>query len=132
MRCFTASIFAAFLSCLSLNANAIEAFVFQGEACVGFYIPEGEEPVEITGGVSSQGVAVDAGLDVDAYNAGKLTCSGYHEQPLNRAMVQPVACYFPVSPLGELFTENGRLVMSPSGNWTLFCKFDRAPLPQPG
>ena len=131
MKYFIASIFAALLSFLSLNANAIEAFVFEGDGCVGFYIPEGEVPVPITGGVSAKGVAVDAGLDVDAYNAGKLTCQGYHQEQLDRAIVQDVACYFPESPLGELFTENARLVMNPSGGWTLFCKFDRTPLPAP-
>ena len=132
MKYFTASIFAGLLSATSLSANADAAFVFQGDLCFPVFFPDdGGDPKQLIGD-ATQAVAVDAGFDRGVLNAGKATCQGYHEEVLDHAVVQNGACLFtnvppPLPPV--LFTENGKLVMSPNGNFNLFCRFPRADIP---
>jgi hypothetical protein len=128
MKTILSSMFVSLLFVATMNANADAAFVFRGELCFPTFIPEEGDPIDLIGD-QTQGVAVDAGFDRGVFNAGKATCQGFHEVPLERAQIQRGACFFPASPLGPLFTENGRLVMSPDGSFTLFCRFPRADIP---
>ena len=129
MRRLIVGIFVALLSLLSLNANALSAFVFRGDLCFPLFYPEWpeEDPVVELVGDATQGVAAYAGglPGPIPYATGKASCRGFHSEELDRAVVQEGACVFPNSPFGEVFTENGHLVLTPSGEFSLFCKFDR-------
>lgn len=111
------------LTCvLSMAVNADPAFVFQADTCYPVFTPQEGAPIQLVGD-RGQGVAVTAGYP--EYAAGKATCQGTHSVPLDHAEVQRGSCYFPNSPLGPLIVEDGQLVMTPDGNFTLFCKFNR-------
>jgi hypothetical protein len=129
MRHLIVGIFIALLSLLSLNANALPAFVFRGDQCFPRFFPDWPEtdPYIDLVGDATQGVAAYAGglPGPIPYATGKASCQGFHSEELDRAVVQKGACFFPHTPFGPVFTENGFLVLAPGGEFNLFCKFDR-------
>ena len=108
----------------SLQANADPAFVGKGPGCFPWFFPEGGDPVQIIGD-QAQGVAVDAGFEQGVLDGGKITCQGYHGKELDNAVKTHGACYFPNTGIGAVYTEDGTLIETPSGNFTLFCHFRR-------
>ena len=129
MRYLIISMFVALLSFLSLNANALPAFVFRGDECFPRFFPDWPETdpyIDLVGDASQAAAAYAGGLPGPIpWATGKATCQGLHSEELDRAVVQEGGCFFPNSPFGPLFTENGHLVLAPSGEFSLFCKFDR-------
>ena len=87
--------------------------------------PADAEPIVLTGN-KLQATVASAGRGETPLNPAKLTCQGNHDYPLEYAMVQRQPCFLPGTPYGDLFTENGRAVFTPSGKWTAQCMFKNA------
>lgn len=109
-----------FLSLVSVSVQAEPAWVLQGDLCFPVFTPEdGSPPIQLQGD-TAHGVAVSAGIDPFP-GAGISLCQGTHDLVLDYAIAQKGACFFPNTPFGPLLIEDGRLVLTPSGNFSLFC-----------
>jgi hypothetical protein len=129
MRYFISSTFVVLLSVLSLNAYALPAYVFKEDLCFPVFLPNYPDPagaIQLTGDAVQAVAAYAGGLPGPIpYATGKVSCRGFHSEALDRAVIQEGACFLPNSPFGPLLAENGKLVLAPSGEFSLFCKFDR-------
>ena len=111
---------ACLLAIFSITAKAEPAWVLRGDLCFPVFTPEdGGPPIQLEGD-TAHGVAVPAGIDPWP-GAGVSRCQGTHDLVLDYAIAQKGSCYFPNTPFGPLLIEDGRLVLTPSGNFSLFC-----------
>jgi hypothetical protein len=108
------------LSIVSFSAIAEPAWVLKGDLCFPVFTPaDGSPPVQLEGN-TARGVVVSAGIDTFP-GAGISMCQGNHDLVLDYAIAQKGTCFFPNTPFGPLLIEDGRLVLTPSGNFSLFC-----------
>lgn len=125
MKTYVAMSMLCLVSILTMNAFAEPAILFKGEFCV-VVLPESED--EILEGNKLQVAVANAGQGDPVVGENLLparyTCQGQHSKPLGHADVVRQPCFIPGTPFGDLFTENGRVIFTPAGNWTAVCKFD--------
>ena len=111
---------------LTMNAYAEPAILFKAEECVVVF-PDNDEPIVLIGDKLQVAVANAGRGDPvvgETLLPARYTCKGQHFEPLDHAIVLRQPCFIPETPFGDLFTENGRVVFTPAGNWTAVCKFD--------
>ena len=103
------------------STGATPAEPARSDFCQPFFVPDdGGNPEQLLGGDKAHGVAVNAG----GVPSGKITCQGYHEKLLDSAVMRRGGCFFPnLQP--PLYTDDGILIETPSGLFTLFCHFRR-------
>ena len=124
MKTFILSSILCLLTLLSANAQSEPAIVFQGDLCAVVLLPPEAPPIQLFGDKLQATVAVSGGSPFPLPPA-KVTCQGHHSEPLDYAIVQRAPCFLPGTPFGDLLTENGKAVFTPSGNWTAQCMFKR-------
>ena len=122
MKAYISVIILTLVSVFTMNAYAEPAIIFKGEECVVVLLPPDAEPIVLIGDKLQATVAV-AGRGEFPLIPAKLTCQGQHVYPLEYAMVQRQPCFLPDTPFGDLLTENGMAVFTPSGKWTAQCMF---------
>jgi hypothetical protein len=113
------------VSMLTMNAFAEPAILFKGDFCV--VVLPGDSPIILEGNKLQVAVAnAGRGDPVVGENLlpARYTCQGQHSEQLDHAKVIRQPCFLPGTPFDDLFTENGRVVYTPAGNWTAVCKFD--------
>ncbi|MFC1579022.1 hypothetical protein ACFL3Y_01385 [Pseudomonadota bacterium] len=126
MKAYISMIIVTLISVFAMSSYAEPAIVFEGEECIVALLPTPDAIPLVVIGDKYQAVAANAGRGDNPLVPGKLTCQGSHTVPLEHAVVQRQPCFVAVSPLGPLFTEDGRIVITPSGNWSALCKFRNA------
>jgi hypothetical protein len=121
MKAYISVIILTLLSVFTLNAYAEPAIVFQGDLCAVMLIPDGGDPIVLVGDKFQANVS-NSGSDVPS-NPAKMTCQGHHVEVLEAAILQRTPCVVIGTPYGDVFTEDGKTVFTPGGNWTAQCMF---------
>jgi hypothetical protein len=122
MKAYISMSILCLVSMFTMSAYAEPAIIFQGDLCVVVLLPPNAEPIVLEGNKLQATVAV-AGRGEFPLQPAKLTCQGRHDFPLEHAILQRQPCFLPETPFGDLFTENGKAVFTPNGNWTAQCMF---------
>jgi hypothetical protein len=119
MKAYISTITLCLVSVFTVNAHAEPAIIFNEDLCTVVLLPPGEEPIPLIGD-KLQAVVANSSTP---FLPGKFTCQGHHSEPLEFAIVQRAPCFIPGTSFGDLFTENGKTVFTPGGNWTAQCMF---------
>ena len=111
---------------LSMNVQAEGAMIYKDDLCIGTIYLDGFGPLKLRGD-QLRANEVSAGAD-EFPGAGKWTCHGYYDQLLEfeNAVVARGLCGVAGPDGNVLVTEDGLVVLTPSGNWTAQCKFHRS------
>ena len=125
MKTSISMVFCCLVSLFTVNAHAEPAILFDGDLCFLVLLPPEADPVPLTGDKLHVTVAV-SGNNETPLNPATYTCQGYHSETLESAIVQRAPCFIPDTPFGDVFTEDGKAVFTPGGNWTAQCKFRKA------
>jgi hypothetical protein len=124
MKTYISMIILCLASIFTMNTYAEPAIVFQGDLCVVVLLPPEAEPVVLIGDKLHVTLAVSGNNEVPLAPT-TVTCQGNHSELLEFAIIQRAPCFIPDTPFGDVFTEDGKAVFTPGGNWTAQCKFRR-------
>ena len=121
MNAYISRVILCLVPVFTVNAYAEPAIIFNEDFCEVVLLPPEAAPIPLTGD-KLQAVVANSSTP---FLPGKFTCQGYHNEFLEFAIVQRAPCFIPGTPFGDIFTEDGKVVFTPSGNWTALCKFKK-------
>ena len=123
MKTYISAIVLTLLSVFTMNAYAEPAIVFQEDLCAVELIVDEGDPVVLIGDKLQATVSNSGSNVTPPSNPSKVTCQGHHTEVLEAATLQRTPCVVLGTPYGDVFTEDGKTVFTPSGNWTTQCMF---------
>jgi hypothetical protein len=132
MKLYMSAIIVSLVSVFTMSAYAEPAVVIEGDECAVGFFPNFPDPTggDVFIGTKVHAVAATSGNNTYPNAPGKVNCSGQHDQQLDQAVLIREPCVVFGTPYGDIFTEQGMLVASPSGKWTAQCIFHIDPGPQ--